>query len=63
MAKVIEFYTEESKMNPGIKILVAVTEDGDTYVVGGDTNFCTKLVEYGRCFQTKTMKEWKEANK
>jgi hypothetical protein len=52
MDKVVSFYVEESKRNNGMKILVAVCESGEKYVVAGDHWTPTAMVKYENCFET-----------
>lgn len=47
---VVSFSIEESKANKFLKILVATTENGDKYVVGGDCNYPTSIVPYDKCW-------------
>lgn len=44
--KVKEFSIEESKVNKGVMILVATTEDDKKYVVGGDHYNSVAVVPY-----------------
>ena len=52
--KVKEFIVEDDKVNRGLKILVAVTEDGSKFVVSGNPHFPTQLVPYDECYYSKT---------
>ena len=44
--RIDHFEIEESKVNKGMKILIAIAEDGQKYVVAGDFHACTRLVPY-----------------
>lgn len=48
--KIESFSIEESKINKGMKILVATTEDGEKYVVGGDTGYPPAIIPYDKCW-------------
>ena len=52
--KVKEFQIEESKINRGMMILIAVSETGDKFVVGGNTDYCTALTPYNQCYNTQS---------
>lgn len=60
MKKVIEFYIEESKVNKGMEILVAVTTYGEKFVIGGDHYNPTAAVPYVKCWDALGEKEFKK---
>lgn len=58
--KVISFEIEESKVNKGRLILIAISENDKKYVVAGDINYCTTLIEYEKCWDAIGQKKFKE---
>lgn len=56
MKKIKEFGIEESKVNKGLMILVAIDEDGNKWVCSGDHWSPTYLQKYEGAFDTKPLK-------
>jgi hypothetical protein len=54
--KVKEFSIEESKINKGLMVLIAIDEDGKKWVCSGDHWSPTYLVEYENAFDTEKKK-------
>lgn len=48
--KVVSFEIEESKVNKGSMLLIAIGEDGTKYVVAGDPYYCSKLEPYEKAW-------------
>lgn len=55
-----EFYIEESKVNKGMLIMVAVAEDGSKYVVGGDPYNTPAVIPYNQCWDAIGQDEYKK---
>lgn len=58
--KVISFEIEESKVNKGQMILIAVTETNERFVVAGNAHYCTQLVPYDKCWDAIGQEKFKE---
>lgn len=52
--KVKSFEIEESKRNKGCFVLVAITENGEKFVVGGNPHFPNFLERYKSCWELNT---------
>ena len=55
--KITEFEIEESKVNKGCLLLIAITEDGSKYIVSGDHYSPTYIIPYDRAFDTKPLQK------
>jgi len=55
--RVKNFKIEESTVNKGCKILIAICENGEKFVVSGDHHSPTYLVPYEKAFDTKIKPE------
>ena len=55
MIKIKEFFIEESKVNKGLMILVAVDENGQKWVCSGDHWSPTYAKKYEDAFDTKPL--------
>jgi hypothetical protein len=53
MTKIKEFFIEESKVNKGLMILVAIDEDDQKWVCAGDHWSPTYVRKYENAFDTK----------
>lgn len=51
--KVKEFEIEESKVNKGRLILVAITDTGEKYVVSGDFRMPAYIIPYSNAWDAK----------
>jgi len=58
--RIDSFYTEESKVNKGVLLLIALDENGDKYVVGGDPHNTIRLVPYEQCFDVIGADDYKK---
>ena len=54
------FSIEESKVNKGMMILVATTEDGNKYVVGGDHYNPTAIIPYQKAWDAIGQEAFKQ---
>jgi hypothetical protein len=51
--RVKEFFIEESRMNPPLKVLIAIDENDKEWVVSGDCWNPTYMIEYESAFDTQ----------
>lgn len=55
MIKLKEFFLEESKVNKGLMIVVAIDENGEKWVLSGDHWNPTFAQKYDNSFDTKPL--------
>lgn len=49
--KIKEFQLEDAKINKGVKILIAITESGEKYVIGGNAHYPMAVIPYDQCWE------------
>jgi hypothetical protein len=53
MIRIKDIYLQESKLNRGLLVMIAVDENGQKWVVSGDHHHQTYLIEYEKSSDTR----------